>query len=260
MSPPEDVLRPIGGRDFGNPGRQKPTLAVIIPTTMSKQTCPLCGRRKARRSCPAKGALICSICCGTKRLTEIACPPDCSWLQSASAHPPAVVQRQRERDVHLLVALLHGLPPQQQALTYRLLAVLGQDRPDLPGLRDADIAEAAQAMAQTAETASRGIVYQHAVQTTYAQRLVKEMTGLVEAATQQGAPVPDHDLAEIFRRIERSAREGQALLGAEGDETACVAILKRFASTMTDDGEAAGSGTGNTAERTSPSGLIVPGR
>ncbi len=171
-----------------------------------------------------------------------------------------MVQRQRERDVHFLVALLHGLTPQQQALTYRLLAVLGQDRPDLPGLRDADVAEAAQAMAQTAETASRGIVYQHAVQTTYAQRLVKEMAGLVDASAQQGTPVPDHDLADIFRRIERGAREGQTLLSAEGDEAACVAMLKRFASTMTGDGEAAGGSTGNPAERTSPSGLIVPGR
>ena len=122
---------------------------------MSKAVCPLCGRRKPRRACPAQAASICSVCCGTKRLIEIACPPDCTWLQSASAHPPAVVQRQRERDVHFLIALLHGMTAPQQALSYRLLALLAQDRPDLPGLTDADIAEAAQALAQTAETASR---------------------------------------------------------------------------------------------------------
>lgn len=226
---------------------------------MPKQECPLCIRRRARRACPAKGVSICSVCCGTKRLIEIACPSDCVWLQSASTHPPAVVQRQRERDVHFLVALLHGLTPQQQALTYRLLALLGQERPDLPGLRDANIVEAAQAMAQTAETASRGIVYQHTAQTAHARQLMKEMAGVVEAAVQQGTPIPDHDAASIFRRIERGAREGRALLGEAGGETACIATLKRLASAMPRDGDPLG-GAEDTSEGTSASGLIVPGR
>ena len=225
---------------------------------MPKRTCPLCARRKARRACPAKGESICSVCCGTKRLIEIACPPDCVWLQSASTHPPAVVQRQRERDVHFLVALLHGLTPQQQALTYRLLAMLGQERPDLPGLCDADVVDAAQAMAQTSETASRGIVYEHTAQTAHARQLVKEMTGTVEAAAQQGTPIPDHDVASIFRRIERGARGGRELLGENGGDTACLAMLRRLATAMARDAERSGGGVENSPERTSASGLIVP--
>ena len=38
-------------------------------------TCPLC-RQEATRACPAVGQDICPVCCGTKRLVEIACPPD----------------------------------------------------------------------------------------------------------------------------------------------------------------------------------------
>ena len=45
--------------------------------------CPLCGKRNARRACPALGHLICAVCCGTKRLTEIACPSDCGYLATA---------------------------------------------------------------------------------------------------------------------------------------------------------------------------------
>ena len=222
---------------------------------MSKGACPLCGRRKARRTCPAKGVSICSVCCGTKRLIEIACPPDCTWLQSASSHPPAVVQRQRERDTHFLVALLHGLTPPQQALTYRLLALLARDRPDLPGLTDADVAEAARALAQTAETASRGIVYQHAAGTPFAQRLVDDMSALVEGAAQQGSPIPDHDLADVFRRIEQGARNGHTVLGNEADDTACLKMLKRLAAALAQEGPEQG-----TPAQSRESELIIPGR
>lgn len=227
---------------------------------MPKRKCPLCAGRKARRACPAKGVSICSVCCGTKRLIEIACPPDCVWLQSASAHPPAVVQRQRERDVHFLVALLDGLTPQQQELAYRLLALLGLERPDLPGLCDADLVEAARAMAQTSETASRGIVYQHAAQTAHARKLVEEMAAVVEKAAEEGVSVPDHDVAGIFRRIERGARDGRELLGEEGGETACLAMLRRLASAMSRDADVVGGGAEDASAQTPGSGLIVPGR
>ena len=65
------------------------------------QKCSLCGRRRGRRACPALGESICAACCGTKRLVEISCPPECSYLRSSQAHPPAAVQRQRERDLQL---------------------------------------------------------------------------------------------------------------------------------------------------------------
>jgi len=43
-------------------------------------TCPSCDARKGKRSCPALGGLICPRCCGTKRILEIRCPPDCRYL------------------------------------------------------------------------------------------------------------------------------------------------------------------------------------
>src|SRR5690349_21016564 len=80
---------------------------------LANMTCSLCGTRKARRSCPALGRMICPVCCGTKRLKEINCPPTCSYLGNAEAHPPAVVQRQRERDLPMLVQMIEGLSAQQ---------------------------------------------------------------------------------------------------------------------------------------------------
>src|SRR5256886_17375634 len=53
-------------------------------------TCVYCHGRKGKRSCPALNGLICSTCCGENRLTKIACPADCPYLEAVTDY-----QRQR---------------------------------------------------------------------------------------------------------------------------------------------------------------------
>lgn len=45
---------------------------------MSK--CAYCGARKGKRPCPALAGPICTQCCGEQRLSRIACPADCVYL------------------------------------------------------------------------------------------------------------------------------------------------------------------------------------
>src|SRR5262249_11210358 len=80
--------------------------------------CPLCGTRKARRGCPAVGQQICPVCCGTKRLVEIACPGDCPWLASAREHPPAVAVRRHQRELGLVVQFMRDLNERQSELFF----------------------------------------------------------------------------------------------------------------------------------------------
>ena len=125
-------------------------------------TCPLCGTRKARRACPALGRDICPLCCGTKRLTEIACPPGCAWLASSKTNPPATVLRQRDRDLRFLAPMLHELPERAYGMLLLLQdVVVRYAATAIPPLRDTDIAEASGMLAATYETASRGIIYEH---------------------------------------------------------------------------------------------------
>ena len=42
--------------------------------------CSRCGRRKAKRRCPALGSDLCPLCCGRLREKEIRCPPGCPVL------------------------------------------------------------------------------------------------------------------------------------------------------------------------------------
>ena len=124
---------------------------------------PFASKRKEKRSCPALGRSICSVCCGTKRLVEINCPPDCPHLAASREHPAAVVRRQQEADVAALLPSMGGLTERQHQLFFLFQSVIAKFRPDgLARLTDEDVAEAAGACAATIETAAKGVLYEHA--------------------------------------------------------------------------------------------------
>ena len=138
--------------------------------------CPLCRQRAARRRCPALGRDICAVCCGTKRLVEITCPPDCGYLKASQAHPPASVRRQQERDLGFLMAMHEGLSPAQSELFWAILTfVVGFRADPLMKVVDDDLSDGAAALAATYETAGRGVIYEHRPQSLVAQRFVTDL-------------------------------------------------------------------------------------
>ena len=168
--------------------------------------CPVCNQRKGKRACPALGQHICAVCCGTKRLVEIRCPPTCGYLATARTHPPAVVQRQHDIDRAMLLPLLQGLSERQARLFLMLAAVIARHQNDLlQTLSDDDIAQAAGAQAATFETAGRGIVYDHRPASLPAQRLTDELKALVSELSQNAGSSLDRDAAVALRRIEHGA-------------------------------------------------------
>ncbi len=179
----------------------------------------MCGTRKAKRACPAVQQEICAVCCGTKRLTEIACPPDCAYLTASRAHPPAIVQRQQQRDMQFLVPRIGDLTEAQYQLLLFAQAVLLQHARDaMPPLLDDDVADAAATVAATLETASKGIIYEHHAASAPAQRLVTALTRAVDDLRQRAgadAGRVERDLAAALRRLEKLAREAR---GAVPDE------------------------------------------
>jgi hypothetical protein len=189
--------------------------------------CPLCGSRKARRACPALNKDICPVCCGTKRVTEIACPSTCGYLTTAREHPAAVVRKQQERDMAALVPLLGTLTERQHELLMLFhTVVIARHKPEgFARLIDEDVAEAAGAVAKTLETAARGVIYEHAAQTVTAQRLAGELKGLIADMRQRGARVFDLEAALVLRTIEKGAREVRRAAG--GGETAYPSLMGR---------------------------------
>lgn len=208
--------------------------------------CPLCKRRPARRECPALGHQICAVCCGTKRLTEIKCPDDCGYLSASRQHPAAVVQRRQERDVAILSPTLNGLNDRQFRLLLLMASVIVRHVPeDFQTLLDADIAEAAGALASTLETASRGVIYEHRAGTRPALRLAEDLRSFLAEVSRSGLAAPgqqetatadntreivapglNHDVALALRRIERGARDTAPAAG--DSKTAYRELLGRI--------------------------------
>jgi hypothetical protein len=176
-----------------------------------KSVCPLCGARRAKRACPGVKRDICPVCCGTKRLTEIACPADCAYLSSARAHPAAVVQRQQERDMAFVLPRIADLAePQYKLFLFLQAIVLRHAESALPAVLDADVADAAATVAATIETARSGIIYEHQARSIPAQRLaseIREAVGNLASRAGSEASRLERDAAVALRRIERLARE-----------------------------------------------------
>ena len=180
--------------------------------------CPACGQRKARRDCPALGQTICTVCCATKRLVEINCPPDCAHLAAAREHPAAVVRRQQERDVSLLLPTIRELTERQHQLFFLFHTAIARHTPEgFARLNDDDVADAAATLASTFETAARGVIYEHVPESPVASHLAADLRTMLEEMRKQGAKVYDHETAVVFRAIEQGARETRKVLGGGGD-------------------------------------------
>jgi hypothetical protein len=207
-----------------------------------KAICPLCSARKAKRACPGINGEICAVCCGTKRLTEIACPPDCPYLAIARVHPAAVVQRQQERDLQFLLPRISDLTETQYRLFLFVQAlVLQHAKATVPPPLDSDVADAAASVAATLETARKGIIYEHHAASLPAQRLATEMgravADLAQRAGANGARL-ERDAAAALRRLERAAREAEAAVPDEAArDSSWLAMAARLMS-----GAAAASG------------------
>ncbi len=169
--------------------------------------CASCGQRKGRRECPALGGTICPVCCGTKRLVEIRCPSDCAYLATAREHPAAIVRRQQERDVARLLPTIQRLTERQYQLFFLFQTAIARHHPGgFARLVDADVADAAAALASTLETASRGVIYEHAASSPPAQGLAAALKALLGQIREQGARVFDGEAAVVLRSIEEGAR------------------------------------------------------
>lgn len=189
--------------------------------------CPVCAHRKERRACPALGQTICTVCCATKRLVEIACPADCPHLASAREHPAAVVKRRQEQDVALLLPTIHHLTERQHQLFFVFQTLISRHTPEgFATLNDDDVADAAAAVASTLETAARGVIYEHTASSPIAQRLATELTAMLGEMRQHGATVYDREAAMVLRAIEQGARETRRVAGES--PTAYLTLMGRL--------------------------------
>jgi hypothetical protein len=180
--------------------------------------CPLCKKRPAKRACPALRHDICTVCCATKRLGEIHCTEDCRYLESAQRHPAAVIKRQIDADVTVLMATIGPLSePQLQlffllqsmVLSYKpetLSAIAVPSVPSVARLTDADVALAAGALAASLETASKGLIFEESTGSVVAEGLRRALKAVIDEVTKNGGSRVQSEVAFVLRGLERGAR------------------------------------------------------
>jgi hypothetical protein len=157
---------------------------------------------------------------------EINCPADCVHLTATREHPAAIVRRQQERDVAVLLPNIRHLTERQHQLFFLFQTAITRHQPDgFARLNDDDVAEAAATVAATLETASRGVIYEHSAQSPVAQRLGKELQATLEQMRQQGATVYDREAAIALRAIEQGARDART---ADSTPTAYLELMARL--------------------------------
>ena len=136
------------------------------------------------------------------------------------------MKRQQEHDVAILLPTLHGLSERQHQLFFLFQSLIARHTPDgFARLVDADVAEAASAVAATLETAARGVIYDHPAQSLPAQRLATEMKTMLAEMQQQGAKVYDREAAMVLRAIEKGARETR---NTEPGDTSYLTLMARL--------------------------------
>jgi hypothetical protein len=190
-------------------------------------TCPLCSKRPAKRNCPALAREICPTCCATKRLVEIRCPADCVYLEASQKHPAAVVRKQQELDLGILIGAMGRRPSDLQLqLFFVLSSLIVRYRPEgLVTLADADVADATAAMASTLEAAGNGVIAQLPGGNPVSEGLRRQIDEFLAEIGKGGGSRFGREAAEVLRAIERGARHDAPGVGAEAN--AYLTLLAR---------------------------------
>lgn len=173
-------------------------------------------------------------------MVEIACPVGCAYLTSAREHPAAVVKKQQERDIAMVLPAISQLTERQHQLFFLFHGVVARHRPEgFARLIDEDVAEAARAVAATLETAMRGVLYEHNPTSATGQRLARELTAFLTELRSQGAKVYDGEAAIALRAVERAARDVHRSATQDDAYISLMARLLRTSSLQRPDDDAA---------------------
>ena len=118
----------------------------------------------------------------------------------------------------------------QQQLTLSVQGFLLSGRPETVALVDQEIEHATKALADTYETAARGIIYDHGSTLPAAERLGSDLKTLIETERTNGLRVGDAEVAGVLRRVEEGARQAKSELSgtSEDDQSVYLQLLKRM--------------------------------
>ena len=125
--------------------------------------------------------------------------------------------------------------------------------PELEGLIDDDLSQAASALAGTFETAARGVIYEHRPASLPAERLASALKPVLAEAGRGAGSAFERDAAVVLRHLGEAAQDIGAL--DPGNRRAFLELLGRV---ITKSSGAGAPGAGDETGPPATSRLIVP--
>ena len=129
--------------------------------------CKICGRRRARRACPAVMGDICPICCGENREVTLTCPVECEYLREAHVREKPLPVNEREFGYPDIVVKEDFIRAHHELLMFAVYS-LSQAALRTSGAVDSDVIAALDALIQTRRTLESGLVYEHTAENSIA--------------------------------------------------------------------------------------------
>jgi hypothetical protein len=150
--------------------------------------CKICGKRRAKRFCPAVYGDICPLCCGTEREVTLSCPLECEYLQEAHKREKPLPVADRDLSNQDVKVSEQFLRTHEELLLFCMYSLL-QGAVRTSGAMDTDVLQALEALIQTRRTMMSGLVYETrstnpiaaAVQTAFS----KSLDGYQQTRTEQ---------------------------------------------------------------------------
>jgi hypothetical protein len=170
--------------------------------------CKICGRRRARRACPAVEGEICPICCGENREVTLSCPLDCPYLREAHAREKPIPIDERQMGNPDIIVLEEFIHKHHEMLMF-LVFSLYQAAIRTAGAVDSDVLAALDAAIQTHRTLESGLVYEHTAENAVAAAIQRMLSASladyqkVREEREALAPLRNSDILSALVFIQR---------------------------------------------------------
>jgi hypothetical protein len=129
--------------------------------------CKICGKRRARRACPAVAGEICPLCCGTEREVTLACPLECEYLREAHRREKPMPLPQGQLSNPDIAVSEEFVRSHEEFLLFCIFSLV-QAALQTPGAVDSDVIDALEALIQTHRTLESGLYYETRARNTIA--------------------------------------------------------------------------------------------
>ena len=176
--------------------------------------CKICGKRRARRTCPAVGGDICPLCCGTEREVTLSCPLECEYLREAHQRekPVEIVAKEvANKDIAVTEDFLRS---HEEFLVFSMYSLM-QAALRTPGAVDTDVVDALAALIQTHRTLESGLFYETRSQNTLAvsiqRSFEKSLAEYQKVRTERErlSPLRNAEILAILVFLHRLAQQNQ---------------------------------------------------